>query len=126
MRHVFGVLRTQLAASHFYADLDDALPVADCIEDIANTLTHLGDWQSAAQLLGYTDAVRLRTASPMNVGLRAEYDGMVARTRAALGLRFAMLHAAGTRETLPAVMRFLRRMSSLTHARLHAQPYSRG
>ncbi|MHB8154250.1 MAG: hypothetical protein ACYDGW_11985 [Vulcanimicrobiaceae bacterium] len=72
------------------ADLDDALPVADCIEDIANTLTHLGDGQSAAQLLGYADAVRLRTASPMNVGLRAEYDGMVARTRAALGLRSVM------------------------------------
>ena len=88
-------VQSQLAAAELLSGLEDTVELAECVEDIAATLTAYDDWEPGARLLGYADEVRMRAGAPINPGLREYYDRTVGRLQASLGAAFAVARAAG-------------------------------
>lgn len=94
-----GALDSLLAASRWFEPLGKSSDLAECLEDAASTLCACGEYETAARLVGFSDAMRLEIGSPLNPGLRLYYDRTNTALRNRLGAGFESAHALGAQET---------------------------
>lgn len=88
-----------LAASSWFETLGKGSDLAECLEDVASTLCVCEEYETAARLVGFSDAVRLEIGSPLNPGLRLYYDHTNAALGRAMGAAFEAARALGAQET---------------------------
>lgn len=91
-------LDSLLAASRLFPGLEESSDLAECLEDVTSMLIACSQYERAARLMGFTDALRDRIGSPLNPGLRSYYDRDNARLHRALGAAFDERHARGEKD----------------------------
>jgi len=72
-------------AGDAYRELGSRTNIADYLETAAWTSAAEGDARGSVRLLGAAQALREKTGTPLQPGVRAEYETFVATQRAALG-----------------------------------------
>lgn len=88
-----------LAATSLLATLTDPTDLIECLEDVISTLAACEDYENAARLLGFCDALREEIGSPINPGLRFYYDRSIGKLQSALGPTFGACHAIGAADS---------------------------
>lgn len=101
-------LRLKIQASELFPSVRETAELAECVEDIATTFSRVGEYETAARLLGFSTSVRRRVGTEMNPGLRDYYERTLERLRCELGGRFASVCASGETESVDAVAALVR------------------
>lgn len=115
------------AANSLFSILGNSSDLAECLEDAASTLAACDSNEVAARAIGFCEALRRSTGSPLNPGLRLFYDRTCAALERSLGASFEAYRTLGAHETADAMCELvgdavLRLRSALAEANKRPSP----